>query len=206
DSVKLNAGDAAIERMRILDFDAVSGASASIDNFELAPKAWNARIESQPIALQFETQDVFQRGSVHPSRRTCVPGPPATAGVRRHGVNVGGGDVGLDFVFVQTGARRSVIDRIQQSEQFARAIAVAEHRECNHRPKRRVRVLSAVFAHAWDVAFDVAGIQLALIERGSEQTNQSIAAPDQVLFDGGHGARRTMRFGYAGHDGPGLSN
>ena len=69
-----------------------------------------------------------------------------------------------------------------------------------------MRVLSAVFAHTRDVAFDVAGIQLALVKRGSEQTDQSIAAPNQVLFDGGHRARRAMRLGDAGHDGPGLRN
>src|SRR5437588_7102414 len=116
DSIKLNAGDAAVERVGIFNFDSISRIPASIGNHELAPKAWNAGIEAQTIALQFETQDVFQRGSIHPSGGTRVPGPTATARVRWYRVNVGGGDVGFDFVFVQPGARRSVVDRIQQSE------------------------------------------------------------------------------------------
>src|SRR5438132_11434796 len=125
DAIKRNAGDAAVERVGIFDCDSISRIAASIGDLELAPETWDAGIEAQTIALQLETEDVFQRGSVHPSSGTRVPGPPATAGVRRHRVNVGGGDVGFDFVFMQTGARGSMIDRIQQAEQFAGSIAVA---------------------------------------------------------------------------------
>ena len=64
-----------------------------------------------------------------------------------------------------------MINRIQQAEQFACQIAVAQHRKRNHRPKGGVRILAAVFAHARNIAFDVTRIQFALIEWRSEQND-----------------------------------
>src|SRR6266480_4588600 len=88
----------------------------------------------------------------------------AAPGMRRNCIDIAHGDVWLDFVFVQPGARRRMVDWVQQSEKFARAIAVAQHRKRNHRPQSRVSVLAAVLAHAGHIAFDVTRIEFALIE------------------------------------------
>src|SRR3989442_679361 len=88
DSVKLNAGDAAVDRVGIFDCDSVRRGAPTIGNHELAPETWNAGIEAQTIALQLESENVFKRRPVHPSSGPGIPGPTAAAGVRRHGVNV----------------------------------------------------------------------------------------------------------------------
>src|SRR5712664_1978224 len=131
DSIELNSRDPATKRVWILDFDSISRIAPPVVNLELAPEAWNTWIDAQAIAFQLEPKNVFDRRAIHPARRPCVPGPTAAARVRRHGINITDCDVRLDFVLVQTRAGRGVIDRIQQAEQLASAIAVAEHGKRN---------------------------------------------------------------------------
>jgi hypothetical protein len=71
----------------------------------------------------------------------------------------------FDFVLAQPGARRCVIDRIQQTKQLAGAVAVAQHGKRTHRPQRGVRALAPVLAHARNIAFDLTGIRFLFVER-----------------------------------------
>ena len=106
--------------------------------------------------------------------------------MRRNGINIARGDVGFDFVFVQTRARRGMINGIQQREQLPGALAIAEQCEGDHRPDCPVRILTAVLTHTGNVALDVTRIEIAPVERRRKENHQSIAASDQVLIDGVH--------------------
>ena len=65
-------------------------------------------------------------------------------------------------------------------------VAIAQLCEGHDRPKRGMRVLTAVFAHAGYIAFDVSGITLASIEWRREQQDDLSVAPDEVAADGVH--------------------
>src|SRR5207244_13439613 len=71
-----------------------------------------------------------------PPRRSSDLGPAAASRVRRLGVDVTRDDVRLDAIAVESRARARVVDRVQQREELAGAIAVAERREGHDRPDR----------------------------------------------------------------------
>ena len=156
------------------------------------------------LSSQAEAEDPLDAGAVHPARRPRVPRPAAAPHVRRHGVDVGGGDVGLDLVAMDARARAGVVDRVQDAEQLARLVAVAERREGQHRPDRRVRVLSAVLTDARQVSLDVAGIEGRLVERRGEEQDEPVAALNEVLLDGGHGPGGALGHGRARDHAPRL--
>ena len=79
--------------------------------------------------------------------------------MRRLGIDIGGDDIGLDLVPVNTGAGARVIDRVQEREKFAGLVAIAERGEGEDGPDRRMGVLAAVFADAGRVSFDVARVR-----------------------------------------------
>src|SRR2546426_12414450 len=58
-------------------------------------------------------------------------------------------------------------------------------------------ILAAVLADARGVAFDVAGVQRRAVERWGEQEDQLLAAPNEILLDGGHRPRGPERLGGA---------
>jgi len=106
--------------------------------------------------------------------------------VWRLAVDVGGHHIRLDLVSVNAGGRAGVVDRVEDREQLARLVAVAEGGEGEHGPDRRMRVLATVLPDAGQVALDVAGIEVAVVERRREEQHQAVAAPDEVLVDCGH--------------------
>ena len=73
--------------------------------------------------------------------------PPA-ADVRRRSVHVGRHHVRLDPIAGDLFRRLCVMHRNQHLEQPGRALGPAQLRQRTHDPKRGVRVLPAVFAHA----------------------------------------------------------
>ena len=99
-----------------------------------------------------------------------------------------------------------MVDRIEDREQLARLVAVAEGGEREHRPDRRVRVLAAVLADAGQVALDVAGVEVGVVERGREEQHQAVAAPDEVLVDCGHRPLRPRSVGGARQNAPRLGD
>ena len=58
-----------------------------------------------------------------------------------------------------------MVYRVDHREKLPRPSAVAQLGKCHGRPDRPVGVLPAVFPHAGDVAFDVAGIQVRIYQR-----------------------------------------
>ena len=113
----------------------------------------------QQRAPQTEPQNPLDAGPIHPPCGPGVPRPSAAADVRRFGINIGGDDVGLDLVAVNASAGARMIDGVQEREEFAGLVAVAEGGEREDRPDRRMGILSTVFADAGQVPFDIARVQ-----------------------------------------------
>ncbi len=158
----------------------------------------------QRRAAQPEAQDPLEARAVHPAGRAGVPGPSPASHVRALGVDVGGGDVGLDLVAVESRARGRVVDRVQEREELARLVAFVQLGEGDDRPDRAVRVLSAVLAHSGQIPLDVTGIEGRPVEGGREEEHQPVAAAHEVFLDGRHGAAAPIVVPGAGEDGPGL--
>src|SRR5262252_7278489 len=83
-------------------------------------------------------------------------------------------------------------DGVKQREQLATAISISQQRKSDHRPDRSVRILATILTNTWRITFDIARIQLALVEGRRKEQYQSIAAPDQIFINSGHSARRPM--------------
>ena len=60
-------------------------------------------------------------------------------------------------------------DRVDQPEQFPGALAITSRGERHHGPYGGVGVLPAIFAHAGDVALDVAGVQSRMVKGRIEE-------------------------------------
>ena len=76
------------------------------------------------------------------------------------------GDVGFNLVALDRGGAVGVADRVQHGQQFAGFVTVTELGEGDRRPDHAVGVLAAVFAQAWRVALDVAGVVGAIVKAG----------------------------------------
>ena len=113
----------------------------------------------QQRAPQTESQDPLEAGPIHPPCGPGVPCPSAAADVRRFSINVGGDNVGLDFVPVYANAGARMIDGVQEREEFAGLIAIAEGGEREDGPDGRMGILSTVFPDAGQVPFDIARVQ-----------------------------------------------
>src|SRR6185312_10501567 len=184
----------------------VAGAAAvPVVELEAGPRLRYAGVDAQRVALLAEAKDGLQPRAVQPRRRTGVPGPAAAAGQRAHRVHVGAGDVGLDLVARRRVGIVAVTDRVEEPEQFARAVAVAQRGPGEDRPHRAVRVLAAVLAHAGRIALDVAGVLLVvLVERRREQAREPMFAIHQLALVRGHRLRRVRGIGGAGQHAPRL--
>ena len=124
--------------------------------------------------------------------------------MRHLGVDVAGDHVGLDPVAIEPSSRARVVDGVQQREQLAGTIAVAERGERHDRPDGRVRVLTAVLADARRIALHVARIPRGADEGRGEQQDDRLLPVHQIFFDRVHGARGAVRVGRPGEDGPRL--
>ena len=82
------------------------------------------------------------------------------------------------------------MDRVQDREQLRGLVAVAEHREGDHRPDGGMRVLSAVLSDPGRVSLDVARIERRPIEGRGEEQDQSVLPADEVLVHRRHRAAR----------------
>src|SRR5207244_12891391 len=123
----------------VLDRDLVVGRVVAEADLEAAPGAWDARVEVKRAAPDAEAQDPLDAGAMHPAGGARVPGPAATAHVRRFGVDIGRRHVGLHLVAVDAGARAGGVDGVKDREQLARLVAVAERRARAHGPDGRAR-------------------------------------------------------------------
>ena len=102
------------------------------------------------------------------------------------GVDVGRHHVRLDPVSGDRLGRGAVGDGVDQREQLPRPLGIAHRGEGHDGPDGAVGVLAAIFAHAGDVALDVAGVEVRLVERRIEELDQPGVAADQAAIDALH--------------------
>src|SRR4051794_27322166 len=95
------------------------------------------------------------------------------------GVDVGGDDIGLDLVTGDGGFAVAVTNGIDQPEQIPRPRHVPRSGKSHDRPACGVGVLPAVLTNARDVTFDVAGVEVRLVERGVEQLDYANVPLDE---------------------------
>ena len=119
-------------------------------------QAWS---QAQFIAFAVDAQQGFNQQPIHPPGGTGIPRPTAPASVWRNGIDVGGGDVRLDFVGCNLLGSAAVMDGIEQREQFPRAVVVTHDRKSHGSPDRPVSILASIFSHARNVTFDVTRIE-----------------------------------------------
>src|SRR5208282_507613 len=162
-AVELDAANSATYAARVFDRDLVARRAESIGNLEAGPPGRYAWIDHQRLTAQSKSQYPLEPRAIHPYRRARVPGPSSAPDVRGHRVDVGACDVRLDLVAMDSGARVSVIDRVQHREQIACPVAVTEHRKRDNRPDGAVRVLAAVLPDAGRIALDIAGVERSAI-------------------------------------------
>src|SRR5262249_7129273 len=140
------------------------------EHFEAVPVSGNAGCDTQAISCKIYPQNRFNGNPVHPTGRAGVPCPSSPSDVRRITVYIGSHDVWFNMVLLDSSRIRSQPDWIQHLEQFAGLSAVSQARVGKDDPQGRMRVLSPVFAHAWQIAFDVSRVKVRLVEgRGEEQ-------------------------------------
>ena len=99
-----------------------------------------------------------------------------------------------------------MVHRVDHGKEFPRAPVVPQASEGHCRPDGRMRVLPAVFSHAGDIPFDVAGIQLRLVEGRIQKLDQSMLAANEALIHSFHGHARTLGVSRTGKNGPALRN
>src|SRR4051794_33185388 len=94
-TIDLQLDAAALEPIGILDHDLVRRRLVAVLDSELLPSRRNARLEEQLLSALVESENRFERRSVHPACRACVPGPSTAAQVSLRGIDIGGDDVRL---------------------------------------------------------------------------------------------------------------
>ena len=108
-------------------------------------------------------------GPIHPCRRSRVPTPACTPGVRRSAIHVAGHHVRLSFVALDFHRGARMVDRIQHVEHFSDLVATSQLRQRHHDPDRGMRVLPAVLSHARRVSLDVPGSWVDRSKGGSSR-------------------------------------
>src|SRR5262245_20156897 len=96
-------------------------------------------------------------------------------------------------------------NRIQEREQAVGALGLAQQAQRLHRPQHAVRVLAAIFADAWRVAADVAGVVGGVAEGWVEQHHQALLLAHERLLGATHRLARARRVATSEH-GPRLSD
>ena len=74
-----------------------------------------------------------------------------------------------------------MVDRIEQTEQLARTITVAEGGEGNDTPNGGMGVLAAVLAHTGQIPL-VSRIDLPIVKWWGEEQHQTVTPMDQVFL------------------------
>src|SRR5665213_2685102 len=168
-AIELHSQDTAADAAWVLDPYVVAGGVIVKHYPKARPRFWYAWVEEQGRSLQVESENPLEASAVHPSGRAGVPGPSATSDIGGRGIEVTASDVGLDLVAVNCVGRARMIYGVQDREQLASLIAVAENGECNHRPDGAMRILTAVLPDAGRICFDISGVERRLVEGWGEE-------------------------------------
>src|SRR5262245_5205952 len=115
--------------------------------------------------------------------------------MRRGAINIRGDDIRLDFVPGNARPCTRVIDWIYHREQFTGLVTVSERGKGEDGPDRGMGILAAVFAHAWQISFDVAHVRAGTIEGRGKEQDETVAATHEVFFHPRHSARSARRLG-----------
>ena len=179
-AIEGHAGHAVALAGGILDPDLVGGVLVAERDVEARPRRRDAGCDRQLVAAHPEPEHRFEAGAIQPARRTGVPGPATAPDVRRHRIDIGAGDIGLDLVAVALGARAGVADRVECGEQFGRPRRRRASRSAITVQVADVRVLAAVLADARRVALDVARIRRRPSNGGVNSSTNPCAGRKQL--------------------------
>src|SRR4030042_1440478 len=112
----------------VLDLNLVERFAVAIAHLEPIPPARDDRGELHGLTAHLEAQDFLHPGTVHPRRRTGIPGPAALTDLSRQAVNVGRDHVGLNPVAPDRFRFAGTLDRVKHAEELRRAGAVGAAR------------------------------------------------------------------------------
>ena len=124
--------------------------------------------------------------------------------MRRDRIDVGGDNIGFDFVDRDLFRRARMVYRVDHRQQFPRAAAVAQCGKGHRGPDRRMGILPAVFPHPGNVALDVAGIQVRFVERRVQKLDQAVLPANKELVHRFHCRARAFGIPGAGQNRPAL--
>ena len=116
----------------------VDGLAIAVANLEPLPVGGKAGCKRQFIHLEVELREGFHDQPVHPGGGARVPCPAAAAGVRVYRIDVGGGDVGLDFVGDGLLGRSDMVHRVDHGRELPGAPVVLQASEGHGRPDGRM--------------------------------------------------------------------
>ena len=157
ESIHLRGPDTGAAMLRIQDRDPVGGAVGCPLQRVLRPSGRNARFDAEGRTLSSQSDESFDGGLVHPTRRPRVPRPAASSEVHRMRIDIRRDRIRLATIPLDVFSSPHVVNRIDHMKQFHRFVAQPQACERDDRPERGVRVLAAVLPHAWNVALDVPG-------------------------------------------------
>ena len=124
--------------------------------------------------------------------------------MRAHGINVRGEDVRLDLVSCDLLWGSTMVNGIDQSEKLPSPVVFTQEGEGHDRPRGGMSVLSAILPHPRRVTFDIARVELRLIERRIKELNEIGIAADKALADSFHGLPAALRITSAADHRPAL--
>src|ERR1039458_3688529 len=158
----------------------INGLPVAVVDFIGRPAFRQTGSQTQLISREVHAQQRFDEQPIHPASRTRIPSPAATACVRRDRIDVRRDDVRLNFVGGDLFGSPTVMDGIEQREEFPRTVVFAHEGKGHGGPNRGVSVLAAILAHTRNVTLDVTGIERRFVERRIEQLDHSGIAADQA--------------------------
>jgi hypothetical protein len=94
-AIHLHPRHTSLAALRILDLDLVYRFTVMIAQVEALPPSGDDRIQLHVIPAHLQTQDLFNPGSVHQRRRTCIPRPTTLTDPPGQSVHVSCDHVGL---------------------------------------------------------------------------------------------------------------
>ena len=97
-SLLFNAIDVDARHAILLDADVIHRLAEAVMQLEARPVRRQAGGDVQLVDFQAQAEQRFDDQAVHPAGGAGVPGPAAAPGVGRYSVDIGGHDVGFDFV------------------------------------------------------------------------------------------------------------
>ncbi len=79
-----------------------------------------------------------------------------------------------------------MVDGIEQGEELPSPVGISHLRKGHGGPDGAMSVLAPVFAHAGEIALDVARIEGGEVKRGIEELYDLVVAADEALVHGLH--------------------